>query len=753
MHRILRKIANHNYDHPWRMLIFLAMIIAVVAYATTANMKQPTSAVTIPNTEAYHGIERKNELFPETGKGAARIVVVAPVGKTLGQYQGQITNMTDEMNQIQGVNQAVNPFDNQFGMSADQRTAYIQVQLANGTGALDAKTIDGINAIAERNRVNGLQVEQDGDVINSMPHSIIGQGEIISIAVALVVLLITFAAVVAAGLPILIALLSVGLSMAGLFGLSQIVEINSVTPALAVMLGLAVGIDYSLLIITRYRAYLLEGMPLREAVSKATQTAGSAVLFAAATVCIALAALSVVSIPFMTVMGLSGAATVAVAAVMAVAYLPVLLRLTGMRVLSKKAQRAAAKARTEKPVANVKINKQQVWYRWGALVTRRPVIFMIMGLVVVGLMALPIGSMSLGLPSDQYAAETTTQRKAYDAVTQAFGVGYNAPLVVVVEGMKPVSAAEKQAAMTQLLQQSEAARSGVMPADMASQAAKYTERLHLQAIADKISLVDNVQQVIPAQVSADGTSGLLQIIPGSAPYDAATSALIQSLRDPSTQSAWATAGTTFMITGSTAMQIDTNAKLAAAVPVYLLVVAGLSLVLLIVAFRSVIIPIKATLGYILSVSAMMGVLVAAFQWGWFGITDAPGPIVSFIPIIGSGVLFGLAMDYEFFLVSNMSEEFVRTRRAKQSVINGFALGGKVVTAAAVIMVSVFAGFISNENSTVQALGFALAIGILVDAFIVRMMLVPATMSLVGKHAWWVPRWLGKVLPKAVFREN
>ncbi|MEO8691687.1 MAG: MMPL family transporter, partial [Candidatus Saccharimonas sp.] len=405
-----------------------------------------------------------------------------------------------------------------------------------------------------------------------------------------------------------------------------------------------------------------------------------------------------------------------------------------------------------------------------------------------------VHSLQLGIPTDEFAATSTTERKAYDAISDGFGPGYNAPLIVVVEDMQPVTAAEKSAATSRLTEQfnqtiaTETAKaqydfqqrlqSASSPAEVAAIQAKmaamqqqapikkaaalktleansveYVKRVHLQTIADKIATEENVEKVIPAMASDDGSTGILQVIPKTGTYDDATNQLIKTLRDPSDQASWADKGVRFTVTGSTALQSDINAKLAAAIPLYLLVVVGLSIILLILAFRSILVPIKATLGYLLSVAAMFGALVAVFQWGWFGITDAPAPIVSFIPIIGTGILFGLAMDYEFFLVSNMHEEYERTGKAKQSVVNGFSLGSKVVAAAAIIMTSVFAGFIANENATVQALGFALAVGVLVDAFLVRMVIVPAIMTLAGKSAWWIPAWLNKILPHVPIDEE
>jgi RND superfamily putative drug exporter len=276
---------------------------------------------------------------------------------------------------------------------------------------------------------------------------------------------------------------------------------------------------------------------------------------------------------------------------------------------------------------------------------------------------------------------------------------------------------------------------------------QYAKYVQLQKIATAISNLDNVEKTLPALVTDDGTAGIIQVVPKSAPADQATTKLIASLRTPTTQhDISGNSIVSLAVTGSTALQEDISAKLGAALPQYLAIVVGLSLVLLIIAFRSIIIPLKATLGFLLSVAAMFGALVAVFQWGWFGITDAPGPIVSFIPIIAIGFLFGLAMDYEFFLVSGMHEAFARTQDARQAVVRGFGMGSKVVTAAGIIMVSVFAGFISNHDDTIRAMGFGLAVGILIDAFIVRMTIVPAVMILIDRAAWWLPKWLDRRLP-------
>lgn len=794
MQNKLEKVGLHSYKHPWRVFLGWALFLALTVFGAVTFMKSPNDAVSIPGTAADNGLTRMKELFPDAGAGSARIVAVAPEGEKLDAYKEAVDKLVDDVGRTNGVKHAVGPFDSPNGLSDDKRTGIIQVQMTEESGKVDKATTESIHGAIDVARKSGLSVESGGDIVGRTPGKLLGMGELMGIVIALAVLVITLGSLVAAGMPIGLALLGVGISLTGLFSLSQLITINSTTPALAAMLGLAVGIDYSLFIISKYRSYLFDGADYKTAAIRAVRTAGSAVAFAAMTVVIALAALSVVNIPFMTIMGLSGAATVAIAAMLAISVLPALFRIIGPRILRKKDRTKVELAQKKGFTPHHNVATKKLGYRWGKLTTKMPVVVMIVTVTAIGLMAWPALDMKMGLPSDQYASHDTTERKAYDAITEGFGVGYNSPLMVVVDGVTPVTDAQKQASKQQLIdklnaeiakqsQQKQAefqnrlAQASTPQEKMQVQSemqklmsegeskkaealrvieAKSVElgkRVNLQKIADEVAKHDNVDKVIVALASDDGSNGVLQVLPKSAPYDKATHELIANLRDNDNQKKWSNDEIVVDVTGSTAMQIDVNDKLDMALPVYLAVVVGLSLVLLVLAFRSLLVPLKATLGYVLSVLAMFGALTAVFQWGWFGLTDAPGPIVSFIPIIASGILFGLAMDYEFFLVSSMDEEYVRTKDAKKAVLNGFSLGSRVVAAAAIIMIAVFAGFITNENNTVRALGFALALGVMVDAFLVRMTIVPAVMTLLGKAAWWLPKWLDKRLPDIAIDEE
>ena len=750
----LHRLGIFAFTKKWIIITGWIVILIAIAFTASHFIKPTSSDISIPGTEAQKALDRFGELFPDAGKGSGRVVFAAPTNKTIPDYKAVIETANTTLGSIDGIAQSISPFVNTAAISKDQSIAYIQLQLKGEGGSLSDDMLADIKKAVTDARVDGLTVEMGGDVINKVPGEILGVGEVAGVVLALVVLFMTLGSLVSAGMPIITALVTIGVSMAGLFSLSQVIDISSTTPVLGVMLGLAVGIDYSLFIISKYRHYLLEGFSYKEAAGRSIATAGNAVLFAATTVVIALSALAIVNIPFMTTMGLAGAATVALAGIVAVTLIPALLGVAGARIFRGKTKQRIVAAQAKGPHESHSANHTTIWYRWGQAITKRPIVILSIAIIAMVVVALPARSLMLGLPIDQYAAKDTTQRKAYDLLTQGFGVGFNGPLLVVVEGLPAVSDTDRQTIQAQLLA---AAPQTTQPLTQEQQVAamtlleqkvdQYAPLNQLNIVAKRIAGLENVQQAIGALATPDGTKGVIQVTPKTAPSDSKTIDLITYLRTSENQATLgSSANVTLAVTGSTALQTDINNKLSNALPQYLVVVVGLSLVLLIIAFRSILIPIKATLGFLLSVAAMFGALVVVFQWGWFGIADAPGPIISFIPIIAIGILFGLAMDYEFFLVSSMHESYRATGDAKRAVLDGFGLGSKVVTAAGVIMVSVFAGFITNHDVTIQAIGFGLAVGILLDAFVIRMSIVPAVMTLLGKAAWWIPKWLDRLLP-------
>lgn len=783
----LHALGAAAFRHPWRVVAVWIGVLTILGVGAAQFYQAPSSSISIPGTQAQQAIDRVGELFPDSGGASGRIVFHA----TSGSIQDQKTVIEDlvkEVEQVDGVSRAVSPFIDDAFISDDKTIAYSQLQLDGQTGSVEESTTDKVDELVAAARSDKLQIEMGGDLLQQVPGGIIGAGEIVGVGIALMVLVITLGSLIAGGMPLVSALVAVGVSMAGLFALSQVIEVNSTTPVLAVMLGLAVGIDYSLFIVNKYRRYVLQGYSNQDAIARSLGTAGNAVVFAALTVIIALAALSIVQIPFMTTMGLVGAASIAISAIVALTLTPALMGIVGNRIFRKKERAKIKTAKSVAPGASLKVDHSSFWYKWGKVVASRPIIALVIAVVVAGAIALPAKDLNLGLPSDQYAPTSSTERKAYDLLSEGFGQGFNAPLTVVVEGLPEVSEADKQLVresalaefnkrvgeetkkqqaifeqqlaqattpqeLQALQQQAQAAQvqgeqqKAAALAEIEKNVEQYAKYVQLNNVGESIKKLENVQQVTPALVTENGTAGVIQVIPYSAPAERDTQELIATLRSEDVlKDVKGAESASIGVTGTVALQDDINTKLADALPVYLAVIVGLSLILLIIAFRSILVPIKATLGFLLSVLAMFGAVVAVFQWGWFGIADAPGPIVSFIPIIAAGILFGLAMDYEFFLVSGMHEAYAMTKKPRESVVTGFGAGSKVVTAAAIIMISVFAGFITSHETVIQSIGFGLAIGILIDAFLIRMTVIPAAMVLLGKSAWWLPKWLDKRLP-------
>lgn len=788
MGNFLLKLGAKTFDLKWAVVGIWLLILAAVGTTAYIYMQPPSSSLTIPGTEAQKTFDRYGELFPDTGKGSGRIVFSTNDGSKISEHKDEINSLVADVKEVGQITDVISPFDNPSGISKDGNIAYAVVQIDGTVGSVDKSTSDGVSKIVKSANTSNLEVNQGGDLISKVPEEIVGVGEIVGVLIALVVLFMTLGSLISAGMPIITALTAVGISATGLFSLSELIDVNTTTPALAIMLGLAVGIDYSLFIINRYRSLLLEGYDYRTSASRAIATAGNAVLFAAATVIIALSALAVVQIPFITTMGLAASATVAVAALIAITLVPAMLGIAGKRIFRGKTRAAIEAAQKRGVKHDEHAPHTSRWWKWGNFITKYPYAVIAVCVAVIAVVAYPIKDMQLGLPTDEYAAVGSTERRAYELLSEGFGAGFSGPLLLVVEDMPKTSDADRQAireqAMTEFNSQV-AKQEASAQADLQTQSAQittpeayvafqqqiaamqaegeqqkqaalkqiekqveqYAPYYKYQLIAERLGDIDGIKEAVPAATAENGTVGVIQVIPETGPSDNETVDLVATLREADTQSEVLNHdGGHYGVTGSTAMQIDINKKLSDALPIYLTVVVGLSLILLIIAFRSILVPIKATLGFLLSVAAMFGALVAVFQWGWFGIAEAPGPIVSMLPIIGIGILFGLAMDYEFFLVSGMHEAHQHTRDAHKAVLRGFYQGSRVVVAAAAIMVAVFAGFITNHDTTVQALGFALTVGIFVDAFIVRMTIVPAVMQLLGNSAWWLPKWLDRIIP-------
>ncbi|MEV0713680.1 MMPL family transporter [Asanoa sp. NPDC050611] len=680
-----------------RLVVVLWLVLLAGLGGAALAFKGPTSSnFTMPGTESQRAIDSLKQEFPEGSGAVGLIVVAAPEGSTLTDppLTAAVKDLVGEAGRLPGVVGAVDPFQAK-AISEDTRYALVQVQFAGRADELTEQQRTAYEETGARAEAAGLRVGHGGEVMNSPPE--VGGTEGIGVVIALVVLLVTFGSLVAAGMTMLNALIGVGAGMAGLYALSSVVSLTDVTPVLALMLGLAVGIDYSLFITSRHRQHLGEGLEPEEAAARAVGTAGSAVVFAGVTVVIALAGLAVVGIPFLSAMGLAAAGTVAVAVLVAITLLPALLGFAGRKVLPRK-QRGAGPRQ----------HREGFGFRWARLMTRARVPVLLVGIVGLGALALPAADMRLALPDAGSGPEGTPARVAADLVAEGFGPGFNGRITLVVSS----DSAERTAAV-------------------------------VQQVGPALEGTPNLVAVTPPTLSGDQRTALLGIIPKEGPTAASTETLVHDVR-AKTHGLGDVA-----VTGQTAVGVDVSEKLADALPIYLLIVVGLSVLLLMLVFRSVLVPIKAALGFLLTVGATFGITVWIFQEGHLagllGI-GTPGPLISFLPILLVGILFGLAMDYEVFLVSRMREDHVHGADAQQATISGMGHGARVVTAAALIMTSVFAGFVLIDDPIIKSIGFALALGVAIDAFVVRMTIVPAVMSLLGRAAWWLPRWLDRALP-------
>ncbi|MFL5996747.1 MAG: MMPL family transporter [Streptomyces sp.] len=690
---------------------FVALIwVALLTLAGVGAASAPaagTTSFSIPGTEAQKAFDLLEQRFPGASADGAtgRMVFKAPEGEKMTDAANQATvaKTVKALGDGSEVVSVTDPFTTN-AVSKDGTVAYLSVKYdAPAVGLKDA-TRDALETAGDDARATGLTVDVGGDALQAQPDAG-GVGEAIGLAIAAVVLVITLGSMIAAGLPLLTAIIGVAIGVSTITALAKALDLGSTTSTLAAMIGLAVGIDYALFIVSRYRAELAEGRDREEAVGRATGTAGSAVVFAGLTVVIALAGLSVVNVPMLTKMGLAAAGTVVIAVLIALTMIPALLGYAGRKI------RPAGEKR--KKTTGTALAKPNLGTRWASFVIRRPAAVLLVGVVGLGAVALPVSQLQLGLPDDGSQPTSTTQRRAYDLLSEGFGPGFNGPLMIVVDAKN--SDDPKAAAAT---------------------------------VTDGIKGLKDVVTVTPAVFNKAGDTATITVVPDSKPSSTRTEDLVHAIRDqgPGVKS---DTGADVLVTGTTALNIDFSQKLSDALIPYLALVVGLAFLLLIVVFRSILVPLKAALGFLLSVLAALGAVVAVFQWGWLGGllgVEETGPIMSMMPIFMVGVVFGLAMDYEVFLVTRMREAYVHGESPSQAIVTGFKHSARVVVAAAVIMMAVFGGFISSSESMIKMIGFGLAIAVLFDAFVVRMAIVPAVLALLGRRAWWLPKWLDRALP-------
>ena len=673
-----------------RAIVLAVWVLALVGLGAgaVALAGKTVNTFSIPGQESTTALDLIEERFGAGSSGAtARVVLLAPEGRKITDEAARVAALVEKLKGIPGVVDASNPLDPAAPtVSRDQRAAFSTV-----TFAVQPPDITTEQREALLGAVTEAGAEVTGEASQESGADIGGPAEAVGVVVALLVLAVTYGSLVAAGMNLLTALAGVAIGALGITTLTGFVDLQSTTPVLAVMLGLAVGIDYALFIVTRYRHELLRGRPGGEAAAMAVGTAGSAVVTAGLTVVIALAGLAVAGIPFLAEMGLAAAATIVVAVLVAVTLVPAMLAFIGTRALPRRMR--------GNPTAFSEDDTQRgIYSRWADLVTRWRWVTLLAAVVALAVVTIPVLDMRTSLI--QPTPENSTQARAERIISDTFGPGFSGPLLILIDG-----------------------------ADASGRAA---------TVAAQARGLDDVAVVAQPRPNGDGTAALVTVIPASGPDSEATVDLVHRLRD------------TFdgadgvYVTGQTAVSVDVAQTLDRALPRYLVLVVGLALILLVLVFRSILVPVTGVLGFLLTIGAALGATTAVFQWGWLKAVvnaETTGPLLSLAPIIVIGILFGLAMDYQVFLVSRMHEAHAHGAPPRRAVVTGFKQAAPVVLAAATIMFSVFAGFVPEGNDTIKPIAFALAVGILFDAVVVRMIAVPAALSLLGAAAWWLPSWL------------
>ncbi|MGK8361253.1 MMPL family transporter [Corynebacterium amycolatum] len=785
MAKALFKLGRFSYLHKWTVIIAWFLILAGLGGAVAAFQKgfiDQFSIPGMPSATASHVIEEK---FPDVPNPIReqRIYVAfeAPEGQRLDDPQNKeavdqvINGIRDNVGQIADDLQLHNPVDLNPKMQAMVKEQGMAAGLPKDVAEADANALrtvsdDGRYGIStfvfdakmpqdiepenmqalldamQAGRDAGIKVEASGPgmqpAIEVAPTS-----EIIGVTVAFIVLVVTFGSLVASFLPIVTAVVGIIIGVFGVTLMTAFTDVNSITPVLAVMFGLAVGIDYALFILSRYRAERARGMTNEDAIGMATGTAGSAVVFAGLTVIVALAALTVAKVPFMSLMGISAAITVAFTVLVSLTLLPAVMSLLGDKVFAGRVPGVAGN-----PSRNARKGRRSSFFgemtmgrRWVTFVHKAPGLFLVGCIVLLLALAYPAMHLKLALPSDSTAAKDSTNRKAITMIEEGFGAGRNSQLIIIAKSddVKPDAPVLKP--LIESLKQTNPELSDIEAARKAS----------YSYAVDQFKSNVGVEHIQMIGLNHDGTAVKMIMTPKSGPLDPATKQLMNAVRDQQKQIEQTT-GLFTGVTGLVPIEIDITDRLQGAMPLYLGVVVGLAVILLLMIFRSLMVPVTAGVGFLLSVAAAFGVTVAFFQDGLWGVISTPGPLVSFVPIFLIGVTFGLAMDYQVFLVSRMREHYTHNKgesspeskynAVEESVVEGFTLGARVVTAAAIIMISVFAAFAGQPLAIIKVFGFALGAAVLFDAFVIRMTFIPAAMFLLGRATWYMPKWLDKVLP-------
>jgi membrane protein YdfJ len=707
MAKYLYKLGKWTVEHKKKVIggtIGILILIAIIALSIGPSFSDDMSIPDTESAEAGKILENEFQNSNKPAPGTVNIILKAPKNQTLESKEvtESINQTINRIKKDKAVVSVATPAE-LGNYNENTQIGYAVVTYDVPADRVTEESKEIILDSIEDTRDAGIQTELAGTVAFS-ELEIGGITEVIGVAVAFIVLAITFTSFLAAGMPIITAVVGLGLGILSILIGTNYLDIPSFALALAAMLGLAVGIDYALFIMSRFRQELSKGHSVQESIAIATGTAGSAVVFAGLTVIVALLGLAVAKIPFLTMMGVSAAVCVLFAILIAVIFVPAILAVFGHKMGPTKRNKLLEKVTSKK--YNDESNK------WGNFVTKRPWTVTILGVLLLVVVSIPFFHMQLGLPDNGTRSDETTERRAYDLLTEAYGPGYHSSLVVLAKADRNMEDSQDR----------------------------------INRITEGLGELSNVDSVSPPILNKAGDIYMISITPNTGPNDIETNELVHSIRELSDNN---NDKIELFVTGATAVNIDISEKLNDALPLFASLIVGFAFVLLVVVFRSILVPLKAVLGFLLSLGATLGFVVFVIQDGHlinlFGFPTA-SPVLAFLPVIVIGILFGLAMDYEVFLVSRMREEFTHSKDAKKAILVGLKDSGGVVTAAGLIMIAVFTGFMLAPDPIIKSMGFALTFGIVFDAFIVRLAIVPAVMTLMGKAAWYLPNWLDKILP-------
>jgi RND superfamily putative drug exporter len=716
------------------VLLAWVLVFAGLAGAATIAGTQVNDNLTLPGTGSQDATDLLNERFPSEANGINPVVLVAADGSKLtdSKYKDPIDDAVNAFKENPDVESVTSPLSSAGSaqLSKDEQTGYIALNLKTSASDLTEDDADQLVDESEPAKKAGLDVSYGGYVGQELSTPATESSEVVGLMMAVIVLLFTFGTFVAMGLPIVTALFGLGCGLSIITLLGHVAQVPTVAPTLATMIGLGVGIDYALFVVTRHRDTLHEGMDVNESIARATATSGGAVVFAGCTVIIALLSLAIVDIPLVTTLGYTAALVVAVAVLAAITLLPAILALVGWRIESLKVPGLHH---------NPADNKPHGWRRWGTFIADHPWPALVVSLVVLCALAAPVLGLYLGQQDDGSLPKSTQSRQSYDALAKGLGVGQNGPFLISVDMAKEPAKAD-QSQIDDIDKQEDQQK---------QQAENPATDPRLQTLRTDLGKTSGVASVSQPLVNDDGTAAILNLIPTTSPSDEKTADLVTTLRDDTIPAATKGADMTAYVGGSTAGYVDLASEISDRLVLTIAVVIGLSFLLLVLAFRSIVIPITAGLMNLISIGAAFGVVTLVFEDGHgaslIGL-DGPVPIVSYVPLMMFAVLFGLSMDYEVFLISHIREGWQELKDNKLAVIDGIATTGRVITSAALIMVSVFFAFILNGDPTIKQFGVGMGVAVMVDATLVRCALVPAVMVLLGNANWWFPKWLDRILP-------